>query len=370
MNSFITAQLRLCNCIIAYLCSKSVLGGSQFSISAYRNRLVRLCLPITLVVFSHSVIADHASASFETGAAGVINTLSGSTLPKGKLVFAVGTQFIELDDISNERLEELGAINEEVHSTDSLLNLTANVVYGVTDNLSIGFSLPYVDRQNVSEAENDGPGVGEADLAGDSSGIGDLSLFGQYRFYNSKSMDVAIIVGVQTPTGDTDEKEIAGVLFEAEQQPGSGSWDPFTGISFNQSWGRTGITSNLLYTIVTEGTQDTDLGNIFNYNIAASYRAYLPEEGHDHHHDHENKIVDYMNIVLELNGDYRERVEVSNVEDSNTGGHTLYLSPGVRLGIGHTWSLYSSLGIPIVNDLGGIQSDPDYRITAGISTTF
>jgi hypothetical protein len=324
-----------------------------------------------LIHFSHLVSADHASPSFETGSAGAINTLSASAMPKGKLVFGISAQFIELDDISSERLEELGAISEEVHSTDTLLNLSANIAYGLTDNLSVGLSLPYVDRQNISEAENAGAGVGEAELAGDSSGIGDISLFGQYRFYSSNSMDIAFIAGVKMPTGDTDEKELEGKLFEAEQQPGSGSWDPFAGISFNQSWNRIGISSNLLYTFVTEGTQNTDLGNIFNYNIAVSYRAYLPEEEHEHHnHEHESKIVDYIDVVLELNGDYREQVEINDVEDSNTGGNTLYLSPGVRIGLGQTWSIYTSLGIPIVNDLGGIQSEPDYRITAGISTTF
>jgi hypothetical protein len=335
------------------------------------NSLARFYFPIAVILFSHTVEADHASPSFETGSAGAINTLSGSTMPKGKLVFSIGAQFIELDDISNDRLEELAATDEEVHSTDSLLKLSANVAYGLTDDLSIGFSLPYVNRQNISEGENDGPGAGEAELAGDSTGIGDLSLFAQYRFFNSEFSDIAFIVGVNTPTGDTSEKEIEGKRFEAEQQPGSGSWDPFTGISFNRNWGRLGISSNILYTFVTEGTQDTSLGNIFNYNIATSYRAYHVVEKHDHkHHDHVNGIVDYVDVVLELNGDYRERVEISDVEDSNTGGNTLYLSPGVRIGIAHKWSLYSSVGIPIINDLGGIQSEPDLRISAGISAMF
>ena len=57
-------------------------------------------------------------------------------------------------------------------------------------------------------------------------------------------------------------------------------------------------------------------------------------------------------------------------EEIHTGGHTLYISPGVRVGISHTWSLYTSFGIPIINDLNGVQSEPDYRIFAGISKSF
>lgn len=334
-------------------------------------RRTKLVLLITGIVFSHTLIADHASPSFETGTSGAINTLSASTLPKDKLVMGVSTQFIELDDISNERLEALGAINEEVHSTDSLMSLSANIAYGLTDNLSIGISLPYIDRQNISEAENDGPGMGEAEFAGDSNGVGDLTLFSQYRFYSTGKINLAIILGLKTPTGDTDEFELEGKPFEAEQQPGSGSWDPFAGLSFNKSWGRIGIASNLLYTFVNDGTQNTNLGDIFNYNLATTYRVYHVKEDHDHqHHDHSNNLIDYLDLVLELNGDYREKVEIDGIKDSNTGGNTLYLSPGLRIGFGHKWSIYSSFGLPIINDLGGIQSEPELRITAGISTTF
>ena len=323
-----------------------------------------------LLLISHLSFADHASPSFETGSSGAIITVPGSTLSKGKFVFGLGVQYIELDEISDQTLEDLGTLNEDVHSVNSLLNASANVAYGLSDNLTIGFSLPYVERTDIREAHND-MGVGEAEHAGDSSGLGDMSLFGQYKYYSSDSMDTAIIVGLKTPTGNTREKEIEGGLFEAEQQPGSGSWDPFAGVSFNQSWGKIGISSNILYTFVTEGTQNTDLGDIFNYNFAASYRAHLPKEGHDHsHHNHGNNLVDYLDIVLELNGDYRQKTDINGEKETHTGGHTLYISPGVRVGISHTWSLYTSFGIPIINDLNGLQSEPDYRIFAGISKSF
>ncbi len=322
------------------------------------------------MLFSHVTFADHASANFETGSAGAIMTVPGSTLPKGKSVIGVGVQFLDLDEISDERLEQLGAADEEVHSVESLLNVSANISYGITDDLTIGLSLPYVDRSNIREAHHD-MGMGEVELAGDSKGLGDMSLFGQYRFYHDDSIDAAVMTGVKTPTGDKKERENEGGLFEAEQQPGSGSWDPFLGLSFNRIWGRAGVSSNVLYTFVTEGTQQTDLGDIFNYNLAASYRAYLTEDGHDHnHHGHGSDIVDYVDVVLELNGDYRDKVEINGKADANSGGHTMYLSPGVRIGIGHSWSVFTSIGIPIINDLNGVQSEPDYRIIGGLSKSF
>ncbi|RKZ50017.1 MAG: transporter [Gammaproteobacteria bacterium] len=330
---------------------------------------------ITFLIISffgcvHTVHADHASASFETGAAGAIMTTPGGTLPKGKLVVGASVQYLELDDISDSTLEAAGTADEDVHSVDSFLSVSANFAYGLTDDLTIGLSMPYVDRSNIREAHND-MGVGEAELAGDSNGVGDLTLFGQYRFHQSEKQDAAILAGIKTPTGETGVREIEGGLFEAEQQPGSGSWDPFFGLAYNRSWGDIGFSSNLLYTFVTEGTQDTNLGDIFNYNFALSYRTTIPEGDHDHHnHKHQGNIVDYIDMVLELNGDSRQRVDIAGETEKHTGGHTLYISPGLRVGLGHSVSLFTSVGIPIVNDLNGIQSEPDYRVIGGMSVTF
>ncbi len=325
---------------------------------------------LILLSCTQTTQADHTSASFETGAAGAIMTTPGATLPIGKFVVGMSVQFIELDDISDEVLEAAATADEDVHSVDSLFSASANLAYGLTDDLTIGLTMPYVDRSNVREAHND-MGVGEAELAGDSNGVGDLTLFGQYRFHQSEKQDAAIIMGIKTPTGETGVKEIEGGLFEAEQQPGSGSWDPFLGLAYNRNWGDIGFSGNVLYTFVTEGTQDTDLGDIFNYNLALSYRTTIPEGGHDHHdHAHQAKIIDYIDMVVELNGDSRQRVNIGGESEEHSGGHSLYLSPGLRVGLGHTVSLFTSVGIPIVNDLNGIQSEPDYRVIGGMSITF
>ena len=113
------------------------------------------------------------------------------------------------------------------------------------------------------------------------------------------------------------------------------------------------------------------MGDIFNYNLALAYRTTIPQGGHDHHeHAHQGNIIDYIDLVVELNGDSRQRVNIGGNTEENTGGHTLYLSPGIRVGLGHSVSLYTSVGIPIVNELNGLQSEPDYRVIGGVSVTF
>jgi hypothetical protein len=73
---------------------------------------------------------------------------------------------------------------------------------------------------------------------GDSKGIGDASLYGLYRFVNNEQtgLQVSVLGGVKMPTGDTKEKTKEGDRFEAEHQPGSGSWDPLFGIGVSMPW--------------------------------------------------------------------------------------------------------------------------------------
>lgn len=335
-------------------------------------KTILIQIPLASYLFIPAAYADHASPSFETGAAGAIMTTPGATLEKGEIVAGFAAQFIELDDISDAELEALGLAHEDVHSVDNLLNFTASFAYGFTDNLTVGFSLPYIERHNIREAHHDhNTGLGEAGFAGDSEGIGDINLFGQYRFYRNDIQDVAVLAGVKLPSGNTSEREIEGTLFEVEQQPGSGSVDPFVGFAMNHNLGRAGISANILYTFTNEGTRQTELGDIFNYNLAVSYRAYSPEGTHDHqHHHHAFNLLDYVDLALELNGDYREKVDINGMEEEHSGGHTLFISPGLRVGLAHRLSLYTSVGIAVINDYNGQQSEPDYRVVGGLSLTF
>lgn len=341
---------------------------------------VTIFTTITGMSLSVAVFADHASASFETGAAGAIMTTPGATLPKGMFVLGASIRFIDFDDIPDATLEAFGAADKDVHSTDNLFSYQASLAYGISDYLTVGASVPYLDRNNIRAAHND-MGMGEVEAAGDAAGIGDVRFFGQYRFYHDRQQDMAVLGGIKAPTGTTGERENAGELFETDHQPGSGSWDPFFGLAYNLSFGRAGFSSNVLYSYSTEGSQDTELGNVFNYNVALSYRLFsAAEPDHQHHQEHDEHsrddhvhsapILDYVDVVLELNGDVRGRDKFSGNNEENSGGHILYLSPGMRAGIAKNWSLYTSVGIPVVKNLNGDQSEPGYRIIGGFSVLF
>jgi hypothetical protein len=48
--------------------------------------------------------------------------------------------------------------------------------------------------------------------------------------------------------------------------------------------------------------------------------------------------------------------------DPNSGGNTVYISPGIRFSGGKGWNTALSVGAPVATDFNGYQTPPDYRI--------
>ena len=135
----------------------------------------------------------------------------------------------------------------------------------------------------------------------------------------------------------------------------------------------------MLYTLAGDGARDTNLGDRFQYNAAVSYRLRGGEEAeHTHSHSHKDGPADHhhdhgpsemaVDLVLELNGEWSDKQTEGGETDENSGGNTVYLSPGLRLST-DDWSGYLSVGIPVVNDLNGIQAEPDWRVLTGFSVS-
>jgi len=57
---------------------------------------------------------------------------------------------------------------------------------------------------------------------------------------------------------------------------------------------------------------------------------------------------------------------ISGIEDDNSGGSILYLSPGIRVSSGK-FGGFISVGLPVIENQNGKQTDIDTRIVAGLS---
>jgi hypothetical protein len=354
-------------------------------------RPIALSAGLTALLLATSAQAHHPSGAGSAGGAGPIVTIPGTTLEKGESSAAVVFEYVGLNALSDAQLAASG----HPHSLDAIFAPSLLYAYGITDDLTLTLRLPYVRRTNIREGHVHG-GVPEIHELGDSAGVGDLSVLAQYRLLNSRATrtEVSLLVGLQLPTGDTSVHADGGERFEAEFQPGSGAWDGLFGVALTKRFGLWSFDANVLYVLSTEGTQETDLGDRFQYNVALSYRlpgglwgasGALPppmyhggpksrahEHKHGHAHTHDGPRAPQgpaLDLVLELNGEWHAKQEIAGVRDPNSGGNVVFLSPGLRLSY-ERWSGFVSVGVPIVNDLNGLQAEPDWRLLTGVAVNF
>ena len=319
--------------------------------------------------------ADHPTVGVQGGKAGAIMTGSAETLDAGEVAVSVDIQYLDFNAVSRQKLEEQAEQDNDVHSTGSLTRTSLDMVWGVTKDLTTGLSLPYVHRKDMyqtahhrEEAADEMHGDHAAnddavERLGNAGGLGDLRISGQYRWLHdpSSGLSAAMVAGIKAPTGSTDEEGDGGERLETELQPGSGSWDVFGGVVTSYPWGPVSMDASLLYSYVTEGAQNTDLGDIVNYNLSLAYRL---GNGHtDHHHSH---LV--TTLLFEVNGEWREKLNISGEEEASSGGNVVYLSPGFTIGTSK-WVWAVSAGYPI-DDLHGVQSEPSLRAISRLTWLF
>jgi hypothetical protein len=323
------------------------------------------------------------------GGAGAVETIGADTLEQGQLAASASVQYNQFNQLSIATL--LANIGNDVHGLSSIETATLALAYGITNDLMVTVRSPWVRRTGILEGVQEDP-ISPPVLhdRGSTSGVGDVTVLGQYRFLNNQpnGTQAAALFGVKAPTGRTDLVDPFGEPFEAEFQPGSGSWDGLFGAAFSQrlapSWT---FHANVLGIISGTGVQDTNLGDRFLYNAAVVYRIFGETANEPHSHDthgyahtgdhthkkaaetvrrHAHVALDGM---LELNGEWHEKERRAGVVNPNSGGNTMFLSPGLRLTV-EKWSAYVSAGVPIVSEQNGIQPSPAWRVIAGVAVVF
>jgi hypothetical protein len=337
------------------------------------SRICKLAAASALtLVFAPPAFAHHPGAPGNSGATGPINTLSATTPEQGDISVGLSFETTSFDALSDDMLEAEAAAaassgHAHVHSLDELSGASLSLAYGLSDDLMLSVRVPYLWRDGVRTGHFHG-GVPEVENEGGSAGIGDISAMLQWRFYQSETVDIALIGGVKGPTGEDDVRNDLGDVFAAEFQPDSGSWDFTAGAAVTRRAGHWSFDASGLYTIAGENDDDDDLGDHFAYGVAASYRVI----GHPPYHrhmgigEHSHLGVD---VVLELNGEWHGEQSEAGEGDPNSGGHVVFLSPGVRV-VYDEVAAYLTIGAPIVSEMDGVQAEPDLRVTAGVSRRF
>ncbi|MCH8029290.1 MAG: transporter [Candidatus Dadabacteria bacterium] len=293
----------------------------------FKKNLVAFCMLFLSILF----IAP-ANGVLAAG----INTNVALPVRKGGFVFRSQARWLRATDDSTSLDREVNVV--------AIPNV---LVYGATPDLSLFAIVPYIFR-NVKFTD---PSSGKR-TEKDDNGIGDSILLGRYtvyaRDYPSGTARFALIGGIKLPTGDDD---LEPITTESIDFPlgwvSTVTWD----------FGRHELDADFIYRINTEA-DDFEKGDDLVYDLAYEFRVYpwtLPEVG----------APNFIYLVAEANGIYSQKGELDGKTIENSGGHTLFLSPGIQFA-SKRYILEASIQLPIIQSLNGAQVETDFILSAGI----
>ena len=228
--------------------------------------------------------------------------------------------------------------------------------YGVTRDFALFGVLPYLDKRlDVNMA---GQRVERSD-----EGFGDFILIGRYIAYTSdapgRTLRIAPFLGVKAPTGRDDARDGLGRL-PPPVQPGSGSWDVLGGAVLSYQTLDFQIDCQLSYQ-ANQNANGFESGDVFRADASFQYRLWPRKLG--------GGVPAFLYGVLEANLVHAGKNRGGGAADPNSGGTTLFLSPGLQY-VTKKWIVEAGVQVPVIQNLHGTALKNDYILNAGFRINF
>lgn len=228
--------------------------------------------------------------------------------------------------------------------------------FGVNSDLALFGVVPYVDKR-LELTENGGRRARSA------RGFGDVSLFGRYtvfkRNFRGGSFRIAPFAGAEFPTGNDEVRDSFGLL-PASVQPGSGSWDIFSGIVLTYQTLDFQIDAQASYKVNTEAN-DFEFGDIARLDVSFQYRLWPRAL--------KGGVPGFVYGILEANLIAQEKNRRGGVDDADSNGTRLFLVPGLQY-VAKRWIAEAAVQIPVLQNLNGTALKNDYIARAGFRVNF
>ncbi|MFQ5882087.1 MAG: hypothetical protein ACE5I9_06395 [Candidatus Methylomirabilales bacterium] len=221
--------------------------------------------------------------------------------------------------------------------------------YALVTDATLNLTIPYVNKHFET-------------LTGtfNASGIGDITLFGKYRFYRRDLPfgrdQLALIGGLELPSGSTSKGP--GLKRAPPLQLGSGGVDGLLGLTFGHTRSWYSIEGAVQGKLNSEA-KDFRFGNVLLYDLYLAYQTY-PEWP---------TPPAQLNLSVEFNGRTRGDNEKDGKE-LDTGGTVLFISPGIQYIVTGNLLFETGVQIPIVKDLPSGQLEPDFTVLFGFRYLF
>jgi len=226
------------------------------------------------------------------------------------------------------------------------------VVHGPTAKLALFAVVPYFNKS--LDMPTQGGRVSRS-----TSGIGDVRTFARFEIYRQsdrgKTTRVAPFAGIDIPTGSTDAADDLGTL-PRPLQLGTGSWNPFAGVVVSRQTFDWQVDASVSYQRKMEAN-DFRFGDVARLDVASKVRILPRSLG--------SGMPSFVFANLETNLIYEDKSEAGGVEQTNSGGTTWFLAPGLQYASVRT-IVEAAIQVPVVYKPNGSAPGTDYIVTLSI----
>lgn len=292
------------------------------------RRLIREMMRIVrLLILSLTVLALVHPEGY-----GQINSPGARTLFSRRWMYRSDWRVIRLSKLLRNGNELVDPLNREV----DVLAWENFLVYGLLRHTTVVGVLPLVTRSVSLAAEGQRSSSRE-------TGLADPLFLVQYDGLYRKNR----------PGGFTRLGGFFGVRPPWGQEPFSSEATAFLqGLIFTHSTPRWFFNGDFQWTASARG-ENFELGDVFQYDASAMYRLLTYPEWKD------------LFLVLEVNGVSERRAERNGIKVNDTGGNSVFLSPGVEFFLKPNLVLEFSAQVPVHQRLNGTQLGRDFILATG-----
>jgi hypothetical protein len=252
-------------------------------------------------------------------------------------------------------------VSEVRHHHDEVSTRNDNVLasYSRAFDSGWGFSLtaPLVDRRHVHIHNHQGARIEEQWKFRD---LGDLRATGRYQQAVS-SPDSAnparagLIFGLKLPTGRINAANASGDVAERSLQPGTGTTDAIVGAYFHQQLLQRGASwfAQTQYQHALNSKDDFKPGPQFGIDLGYG-----------------QSIADKFSALVQLNVLVKGRDRGAAAEPADSGGRSVFLSPGLSYSLSERTRAYAFFQQPLYQYVNGVQLTARHAIVMGVTARF
>ncbi|MCG8612544.1 MAG: transporter [Pseudomonadales bacterium] len=281
-----------------------------------------------------------------------------STATTAPITFNTALPVAEGEFVFRQQLRWLGS-GDDPSGLDREMEAFAAISvlgYGVNSKLTLFCVQPWTDKS--LELTADGSAIER-----NNQGLGDFTAFSRYTLWQKdapgRTFRLAGFGGLTAPTGEDDASDRFGRL-PPPLQNGSGAWDGFGGLVATWQTLDYQLDGQISYRANGEANE-IEAGDETRLDLSWQQRLWPREL--------EGGVPGFLYGVLELNWLYQDKHRVDGQRDDDSGGDTLWLSPGVQY-VTKRWVLEAVVQKPVSQNLNGTALENDWIATTSFRMNF